>query len=146
MTEKKLLDILSFLLALIGGILVLAGVLIVSGSTKIDLAYLGKRAVPLILGIAAILCGAYMFKGHINTGGLLTIVVGVLIAVDQGSVGLEGALVILGGVLGIITAEARSLPCQVRARRAPGINAWAVVVGQRFPRGRREQQAPRSIP
>ncbi|TLZ59339.1 MAG: hypothetical protein E6K13_09905 [Methanobacteriota archaeon] len=110
MSEKRILDILSFLLALIGGILVLAGVLIVSGSTKIDLAYLGKRAVPLILGIAAILCGAYMFKGHISTGGLLTIVVGVLIAVDQGSVGLEGALVILGGVLGIITAEARSLP------------------------------------
>ena len=87
MSEKRILDILSFLLALIGGILVLAGVLIVSGNTKIDLDYLGKRAVPLILGIAAILCGAYMFKGHINTGGLLTIVVGVLIAVYQGSVG-----------------------------------------------------------
>jgi len=106
-SEKKLLAILSFLLALIGGILVLVGVFNVSRNTNIDLNYLGRHAVELILGFGAILCGIYAYKGHINTGGLLTVVVGILIAVDQGRVGLEGALVILGGVLCIIAAETR---------------------------------------
>jgi len=105
MTEKKLLAILSLLLALIGGILVLANVFNVSGNTTIDVDYLGGRAVELILGIGAILCGIYMYKGQTSTGALLTIVVGMLILVDQQRIGLEGALVLLGGVLRIVTSQ-----------------------------------------
>lgn len=100
MSEKKLLAIISLLLALIGGILVLANVF---RSSNIDLDYLGRRAVDLILGIGAILLGIYMYKGHRNTGGLLVTIVGILILVDQGGIELEGAIVLLGGVLGIVT-------------------------------------------
>lgn len=110
MTEKKLLAILSFLLALIGGILVLVGVFNVSRNTSIDFDYLAGRTIDLVLAIGAILCGFYMYKGHASTGGLLTIVVGILILVDQGGIELEGTLVLLGGVLGIVTAEARQGP------------------------------------
>jgi 1,4-dihydroxy-2-naphthoate octaprenyltransferase len=105
-TEKKLLAILSLLLALIGGILVLVGVLNVSGNRNIDLDYLGQRAVDLILGIGAVLCGIYMYKGKASTAALLTIVVGLLINVHQQRVGLEGTLVLLGGVLRLLAADA----------------------------------------
>ena len=105
MTEKKLLALLSLVLALIGGILVLANVFLVSRNTTLDADYLATRAVELILGIGAIVFGIYMYKGHVSTGGLLTIVVGILILVDSQRIGLEGTLVLLGGILGIITAE-----------------------------------------
>lgn len=106
MTEKKLLAILSLLLALIGGILVLVDVFNVPRNTTINADYLGRRAVPLILGIGAVLCGIYMYKGKASTSALLTIVVGLLINVDQRIVGLEGTLVLLGGVLRLLAAEA----------------------------------------
>ena len=108
MTEKRLLAILSLGLALIGGALVLLGVFNVSNLGSIDLDYLSTRAAELILGIGAILFGIYMFKGHTSTGGLLTVVVGVLILVEAQRIGLAGTLVLLGGVLGHITAEASS--------------------------------------
>ena len=108
MTEKKLLAALSLLLVVIGGGLVLLGVLNVSNIGSIDLDYLGARAAELILGIGAILLGIYMFKGHASTGGFLAVIVGVLILVESQRIGLAGTLVLLGGVLGIITAEAQS--------------------------------------
>jgi len=107
-SEKKLLAVLSLVLALIGGGLVLLGVFNVSNLGSIDLDYLTTRAAELILGIGAILFALYTFKGHTSTGGLLTIVVGVLILVEAQRIGLAGTLVLLGGVLSIITAEARS--------------------------------------
>ena len=106
MTEKRLLAVLGFLLALIGGILVLAGALTgVQGNTSLD--ELARRAVGVILGIAAFLGGLFIYKGRMSTGGLLTIIIGVLIFILQAGGLLEAILVIIGGVLGIVGSEAR---------------------------------------
>ncbi len=107
MTEKRLLAVLGFLLALIGGILVLAGALTgVRGNTSLD--ELARRAVGVILGIAAFLGGLFIYKGRMSTGGLLTIIIGVLIFILQAGSLLEAILVIIGGVLGIVGSEARA--------------------------------------
>ena len=107
MTEKRLLAVLGFLLALIGGILVLASALNVRRG-NIDLEYLARLAVDLILGVAAILCGVFIYKGRMSTGGLLTIVVGVVIILLHQSFEIPAILIVIGGVLGIVGAEARA--------------------------------------
>ena len=108
MTEKRLLAVLGFFLALIGGILVLVAALNGSRNATIDLEFLARRAVDIILGVAAILCGVFIYKGRMSTGGLLTVIVGVVLLVVQGRIGLEAILIIIGGILGIVGAEARA--------------------------------------
>ena len=109
MTEKRLLAVLGFLLALIGGILVLAGSLSgIRGNMTLD--ELALKAVGVILGIAAFLGGLFIYKGRMSTGGLLTIIIGVLIFIlNVGSL-LDAVLVVIGGVLGIVGSEARATP------------------------------------
>src|SRR3972149_6087253 len=69
MSEKRFLAILGFLLALIGGILVLAGALNLPRSGNLDLSAIAERAVEGILGVAAILGGVYLYRGRMSTGG-----------------------------------------------------------------------------
>jgi len=108
-SEKRLLAVLGFLLALIGGILVLADSLTgIRGNTSLD--ELALRAVGVILGIAAFLGGLFIYKGRMSTGGLLTIVIGVLIFILNAGGLLETVLVIIGGVLGVVGSEARATP------------------------------------
>ena len=107
MTEKRLFAVLSFLLALIGGILVLAGALSgIGGNTSLE--QLARRAVGVILGIAAFLGGLFIYKGRMSTGGLLTIIIGVLIFIIPAGGTLEAVLVIIAGVLGVVGSEART--------------------------------------
>ena len=107
MTEKRLLAVLGFLLALIGAILVLAGSLSgIRGNMTLD--DIALKAVGVILGIAAILGGLFIYKGRMSTGGLLTIIIGVLIFILRAGDLLATALVIIGGVLGIVGSEARA--------------------------------------
>ena len=107
MTEKRLLAVLGFLLALVGAILVLAGSLSgIRGNMTLD--ELALKAVGVILGIAAFLGGLFIYKGRMSTGGLLTIIIGVLIFILRAGDLLATALVIIGGVLGIVGSEARA--------------------------------------
>ena len=108
MSEKRLLAILGFLLALIGGILVLAGALNLPRSGNLDLSAIAERAVEGILGVAAILGGVYMYRGRMSTGGLATLVIGIAIMIVTRSISLESVLVAVGGALGIIGVEART--------------------------------------
>jgi len=106
-TEKRLLAVLGFLLALIGGILLLARAFGgIGGSTTID--EVARRAVGAILGVAAILGGLFIYKGRMSTGGLLTILIGVIAFILQAGSILEVVLIIIGGVLGIVGSEARA--------------------------------------
>lgn len=108
MSEKRLLAILGFLLALIGGILVLAGALNLPRSGNLDLGAIAERAVEGILGVAAILGGVYIYRGRMSTGGLATLVIGIAIMIVTRSISLEAVLVAVGGALGIIGVEART--------------------------------------
>ena len=108
MSEKRLLAILGFLLALIGGILVLAGALNLPRSGNLDFSAIAERAVEGILGVAAILGGVYMYRGRMSTGGLATLVIGIAIMIVTRSISLEAVLVAVGGALGIIGVESRT--------------------------------------
>lgn len=109
MSERRLLAVLGFILALLGGILVLFGALSPPGNRGIDLEYVVGVVVDVVLGIAAILAGILMYRGRMSAGGLVTIVIGVLIYIFGGGL-LAAALVIVGGILGILGAELRSSP------------------------------------
>ena len=106
MTEKRLLAVLGFLLALIGGVLAIVAALS-NFPRQLDLENVARRIVDLIVGIAAIFGGLFIYKGRMSTGGLLTIVIGVVMAILSG-IGLASVLVIVGGILGIIGAEVRA--------------------------------------
>jgi len=106
-TEKRLLAILGFLLALIGGILILFDAANIPRNANVDLEFLARKAVAVILGIAAILGGAFIYKGRMSPGGLLTIIIGVVAAIVIG-IGLAEVLIVIGGILGIVGAEARA--------------------------------------
>ena len=108
MSEKRFLAILGFLLALIGGILVLAGALNLPRSGNLDLSAIAERAVEGILGVAAILGGVYLYRGRMSTGGLATVIIGIAIMIVTRSISLDAVLVAVGGALGIIGAGART--------------------------------------
>src|SRR3990172_389530 len=97
MSEKLFLAILGFLLALIGGILLLAGALNPPRSGNLDLSAIAERAVEGILGVAAILGGVYLYRGRMSTGGLATLVIGIAIMIVTRSIFLDAVLVAVGG-------------------------------------------------
>ncbi len=107
MTERRLLAVLGFLLALIGGVLVIVGALAFGRNESLTIEGIGRRIVDLVLGVAAILGGVLMYKGRMSTGGLLTIVIGVLIILVGPGFGAGAVLVIVAGVLGVVGAETR---------------------------------------
>ena len=108
MTERRLLAILGFLLALVGGLLAILAALEFGRFESLSLEGVARRIVDIILGIAAILGGVFIFKGRMSTGGLLTIVIGVVLIVVQGRIVLEAVLIIVGGILGVVGAETRT--------------------------------------
>jgi len=108
MTERRLLAILGFLLALVGGLLAILAALGFGRFENLSLEDVARRIVDIILGIAAILGGVFIYKGRMSTGGLLTIVIGVVLIVVQARLSLEGVLIIVGGILGVVGAETRT--------------------------------------
>ncbi len=107
MTEKRALALLAFLLALVGGVLLVVRALEFGRLDAITLESLARHIVDLILGVAAILAGLMMYRGPRTSGwGILTLVIGVLVVVLAG-LGADAALIIVGGILGIVAGEAR---------------------------------------
>ena len=108
MTERRLLAILGFLLALVGGLLAILTALEFGRLENLSLEGVARRVIEIILGIAAILGGVFIYKGRMSTGGLLTIVIGVVLIVVQATLGWGAILIIVGGILGIVGAETRT--------------------------------------
>jgi len=108
MTERRLLAILGFLLALVGGLLAILTALEFGRLENLSLEGVARRVIEIILGIAAILGGVFIYKGRMSTGGLLTIVIGVVLIVVRATLGWEAILIIVGGILGIVGAETRT--------------------------------------
>lgn len=106
MTERRTLAILAFLLALIGGLLVIVNALNVRFD-GLTLDRVARLVLDLVLGVAAIFGGVMMYQGKMSTGGLVTIVIGVVILLVSQGLGVAAVLVIVGGVLGIVGSEAR---------------------------------------
>lgn len=108
MTERRLLAILGFLLALIGGLLVVVAALQFGRNEPITLDRIAVRLVDVVLGAAAVLGGVFIYKGRMSTGGFLTIIIGVVLILVGQRLSLEAVLVVVGGVLGILGAEVKT--------------------------------------
>ncbi len=112
MLERRILALLAFILALVGGILVLVSALSLGRVGDIDLTDLVRRAVEAILAIAAIFGGLVISKGRgvlskvrMSAGGFMTVVIGVALVIVTAGANLGVILIIVGGVLGIIGAR-----------------------------------------
>ena len=107
MTERRALALLAFLLALVGGVLLVVRALEFGQVNQLTLEAVARHIVDLVLGIAAILGGLMMYRGpRASAGGVITLVIGVLVIVF-GGFGAEAAVIIVAGILGIVAGEAR---------------------------------------
>lgn len=100
MKTDRLLGILGFVLALVGGILLLrSGVDFGQGLEAI-----ARSLVDLILGVLAIVGGFLLFTRRYQQGGLLCLLVGVVGLVLTATSEAASVLVLLGGVLGLVAS------------------------------------------
>lgn len=101
MKTDRLLGILGFVLALVGGVLLLRGAL----DLGVTLEALARDLLALALGLLAVVGGFFLFTRRHQQGGLVCVVVGlVAILVDAGVT--PGVVVLLGGVLGLVAEAA----------------------------------------
>lgn len=96
----KLLGIAGFLLALVGGVLILVSAISGGGLSATSLILRGFEA---ILGLGAILGGFMIFTGPMRFGGLIAVFAGVLLLVIT-SVATAAVMVFAAGIIGIVGA------------------------------------------
>ncbi len=106
MTERRLLAVLGFIFALIGGLLLLLKAFDLPKNLTFE--SLARLGIAVVLGIAAILGGLFIHRGRMSAGGFLTVLIGVLVIVLGPGFGLEAVLIIVAGILGIVGAEMRA--------------------------------------
>lgn len=104
MTEKRLLALLGFLLGLLGAVLILVKVLQVGRNETIDLDFVVRRIVDIVLGVVILLGSVLIFRGKSSSGGVVNLVVGavgLLLGIDT-----TGAiLAIVSGILGLVASD-----------------------------------------
>ncbi len=99
MKNKRLLGLVGFLLAIIGGILLIRSGL----DFRLTLQAILRAFIPLTLGLLAVVGAFLEYTKKYRDGGILCIAAGLLALVLDISL-LHGALVLLGGVLGLVAA------------------------------------------
>ena len=106
MKNKQVLVLIALLLAIVGGVLLLASFVdtiprILDGRTS-----LGVGSIVIIgIGVIAIVAGVMMWKGSYFAGGVINIVLGV-IAVVYGR-NSEGIIILISGVLGVVAPQVK---------------------------------------
>src|SRR2546421_6786547 len=95
----RLLSLLAFVLALIGGVLAIVSAL--GGRGRISIGALAINGSVFLIGLAAILGGWLIYTGIRRLGGVVTLFAGVIMLVLTGGAGLAELLLISAGVLGL---------------------------------------------
>ena len=103
MTQKRLLALLSLIMALIAGILLILDIMIFP--REITLRWLVDRAMAVALGLVAIIGGLMTYDRRYVPGGAVNLVVGVLAIVVVGEFAL-GVLILLAGILSLVAEGA----------------------------------------
>ena len=103
MTQKRLLALLSLILALVAGILLILDVMHLP--RELTLQWLVDRAVSVALGLVAIIGGLMTYDRRYVPGGIVNMVVGILAAVFAHEMAL-GILIIMAGVLSLVAEGA----------------------------------------
>jgi len=99
----RLLSLLAFVLALIGGVLLVVSAL--GGVGRLSIGSLAINGLVFLFGLGAILGGWLIYTGIRKLGGIMTLFSGVILFVLTGGAGTAVLLVIVAGVLGLVAAE-----------------------------------------
>ena len=99
----KLLSLLAFVLALIGGVLLVVSAL--GGLGRLSIGSLAINSLVLLFSLGAILGGWLIYTGIRKLGGIITLLAGIILLVLTGGAGTAVLLVIVAGVLGLVAAE-----------------------------------------
>ena len=99
----RMLSLLAFVLALIGGILVVVPAL--GGLERLSIGSLAINGLVFLLGLGAILGGWLIYTGVRKLGGIMTLLAGIILFVLTGAAGTAVILVLVAGVLGMLAAE-----------------------------------------
>ncbi len=99
----RLLSLLAFVLALIGGVLLVVSAL--GGLGRLSIGSLAINGLVFLFGLGAILGGWLIYTGIRKLGGIITLLAGIILFVLTGGAGTAVLLVIVAGVLGLVAAE-----------------------------------------
>ncbi|TMI13393.1 hypothetical protein E6H33_10070 [Candidatus Bathyarchaeota archaeon] len=99
----RLLSLLAFVLALIGGVLVLVSAL--GGLGHPSIGSLAINGLVSLFGLGAILGGWMIYTGIRKLGGIMTLLAGIILFVLTGGAGASVLLVLAAGILGLVSAE-----------------------------------------
>ena len=99
----RLLSLFAFVLALIGGVLVLVSAL--GGLGHPSISSLAINGLVFLFGLGAILGGWMIYTGIRKLGGIMTLFAGIILFVLTGGAGTSVLLVLAAGVLGLVAAE-----------------------------------------
>ncbi len=99
----RLLSLLAFVLALIGGVLVVVSSL--GGLGHPSISSLAINGLVFLLGLGAILGGWMIYTGVRKLGGIVTLIAGIILFALTGGAGTSVLLVLAAGVLGLLAAE-----------------------------------------
>ena len=98
----RLLSLLAFVLALIGGLLVVVSAL--GGLGRLSVGSLAINGLLFLFGLGAILGGWLIYTGIRKLGGIITLLAGIILLLLTGA-GISVLLVLAAGVLGLVAAE-----------------------------------------
>lgn len=98
----KLLSLIAFILALIGGLLMVVSSL--GGLGSLRLGSLAINGLALLFGLGAVLGGWLIYTGIRKMGGMMTLFAGIILFILVGA-GTAVILVLAAGVLGLVAAE-----------------------------------------
>src|SRR5256712_1653755 len=95
----RLLSLLAFVLALIGGVLLVVSAL--GGLGRLSIGSLAINSLVFLFGLGAILGGWLIYTGIRKLGGIMRLLAAIILFVLTGSAGIAVLLVLLAGVLGL---------------------------------------------
>src|SRR2546422_9764560 len=96
----RLLSLLAFVLALIGGVLLLVSAL--CGLARLHIGSLAINSLVFLFGLGAILGGWLIYTGIRKLGSIITLLAEIIIFVLPGGAGTALLLKIVAGVLGLV--------------------------------------------
>jgi hypothetical protein len=99
----RLLSLLAFVLAFIGGILVTVSAL--GGLEHLSISSLAINGLVFLFGLGAIFGGWLIYTGIRKLGGIIALLAGIILLVLTGGASTAVLLVIVAGVLGLVAAE-----------------------------------------
>ena len=99
----KLLSLVAFVLALIGGVLIVVSA--IAGLGRPSIGSLAVNGLVFLFGLGAIFGGWLIYTGIRKLGGITTLLAGIILFVLTGGAGTSVLLILVAGVLGLVAAE-----------------------------------------